>query len=89
MGIARYRDAKTGELIENLSEHEGEYVVERPVGTNGFGEPMWADEVPVNIYMSQETAKKLLVKIRDDPEMLGIAGLLEAQIWKFDRKQYV
>lgn len=88
MGIARYRDAETGKLIPKPTI-DREYVIERPVGTNGFGEPMWADEVPVNLYMSQEQAKALFAKIRDDPEMFSLSALLEAQIWKYKREDYV
>lgn len=87
MGIARYRDAETGELIPEPTT-EREYVVERPCGWDGYGEPIWPDQRPVNLYMNQETAKELLKAVKGKKNLKGIETLLEAQIWKYKREDY-
>lgn len=89
MGIARYRDAKTGELISDLSKHKGEYVVERPWGSDWGGDPIWPDEAPVTITVDQETAKELLKTVKGKKNLKGIENFLEAQIWKYKREDYI
>lgn len=89
MGIARYRDAKTGELIPDLSKHKGEYVVERPWGSDWGGDPIWPDQKPVMLQLTQQEAKQLQEFIHDNPQMKEITNSIERQIWKYRREDYV
>lgn len=89
MGIARYRNAETGELIQDLSKFEGEYVVERPWGSDWGGDPIWPDEAPVTITVDQETAKQLQEILEWNPKMKEVVKAIDRQIWKYRREDYV
>lgn len=63
--IARYRNVKTGELIdpEDLSKYNNDdYEVERPLGFGYWGYPEWEEDlyVDVNIRLSRDEARTLL-----------------------------
>lgn len=63
--IARYRNVKTGELIdpEDLSKYNNDdYEIERPLGFDYWGYPEWEEDlyVDVNIRLSRDEARTLL-----------------------------
>lgn len=88
MGIARYRDAETGELIPGPTK-DREYVVERPIGSDWGGDPIWPDEAPVHITVDQETAKQLRKILEQKEGMKEVVDSIDRQIWKYDRNNYV
>lgn len=88
MGIARYRDAETGELIPGPTA-DREYVVERPWGYDWGGDPIWPDEKPVHITVDQETAKQLRETLEWNPKMNEVVESIDRQIWKYRREDYV
>lgn len=88
MGICRYRDAETGELIDGPTA-DREYVIERPVDWDESGRPKWPDELPVVVSMSQPEAKKLYEKIKNNPQLSNLTQSLKVQIWEYSKKNYL
>lgn len=88
MGIARYRDAETGELIPGPTT-DRDYVVERPIDYDWGGDPIWPNEKPVTVSMSQEQAKELLQVAKSVDALNHLIKPLEMQIWKYRREDYV
>lgn len=88
--LARYRNAETGELIDDLASFQGKYVIERPCGEDVYGDVIWPDEASVLLkcQYTQEEAKNFLKYIQntDNPYLQDIKKSLERQIWKFNKE---